>query len=148
MNREQLKLRAEQHQQYLFGFAHHILVCAGLGCPENEAIFEALRRVVAENHLEEQVLVRKGGCMGLCALGPMVLLQPRGNHLPPSPSTGCRRDRCGLGQGAAPTAAATPGPPLFQPSSIKTSWRCRGGSIRTASMITSQLAGMHQCWRY
>ncbi|MGE4561044.1 MAG: NADH-ubiquinone oxidoreductase-F iron-sulfur binding region domain-containing protein [Desulfobulbus sp.] len=76
MNREELKNLADEHSRHLEGFTHHILVCAGLGCPDNEAIIAGLRRVVAEQHLDKQVLVRKAGCMGLCALGPIVLIQP------------------------------------------------------------------------
>lgn len=76
MHREELAARAAEHQRRLDGFAHHILVCAGLGCPDNEAIVVALRRAVAERQMENRVLVRKAGCMGLCALGPIVLIQP------------------------------------------------------------------------
>ena len=46
MNREELAHLAAAHQAHLDAFAHHILVCAGLGCPDNEAIIAALRRVV------------------------------------------------------------------------------------------------------
>jgi bidirectional [NiFe] hydrogenase diaphorase subunit len=77
MQREELKRFAEEHRRYLEGFTHHILVCAGLGCPRNEEIVAALRRVIAERGLKERVLVRKVGCMGLCALGPVVLIQPK-----------------------------------------------------------------------
>nr|WP_321464445.1 NADH-ubiquinone oxidoreductase-F iron-sulfur binding region domain-containing protein [uncultured Desulfobulbus sp.] len=76
MNREELNHLAHAHRAHLDGFGHHIFVCAGLGCPENEAIHAALCRVVGERHLEHEVLVRKAGCMGLCALGPIVLVQP------------------------------------------------------------------------
>ena len=68
-----LRLNIRRH---LESFAHHILVCAGLGCPRNEEIIAALRRVISEQGLEERILVRKVGCMGICALGPMVLIQP------------------------------------------------------------------------
>jgi bidirectional [NiFe] hydrogenase diaphorase subunit len=77
MQREELKHFAEEHRRYLEGFAHHILVCAGLGCPRNEEIVAELRRVIAERGLKERVLVRKVGCMGLCALGPIILIQPK-----------------------------------------------------------------------
>jgi len=76
MQPEDLNRLAAEHRQYLAGFAHHILVCAGLGCPDNDAIVAALRRTVAERQLATRVLVRKGGCMGLCALGPIVLILP------------------------------------------------------------------------
>ena len=76
MQREDLNRLTEEHRRHLASFAHHILVCAGLGCPRNEEIVAALRRVIAEQGLKERVAVRKVGCMGLCALGPMVLIQP------------------------------------------------------------------------
>ncbi len=76
MQREELQHLADEHQAHLESFAHRILVCAGLGCPRNEEIIAALRRVVSEQGLEERILVRKVGCMGICALGPMVLIQP------------------------------------------------------------------------
>ncbi|MDD2462656.1 MAG: NADH-ubiquinone oxidoreductase-F iron-sulfur binding region domain-containing protein [Desulfobulbus sp.] len=76
MNREELVSIAAEHRAYLDGFSHHVLVCAGLGCPDNERLLSAFRRIVAERQLEKQVLVRKAGCMGLCALGPLVLVQP------------------------------------------------------------------------
>jgi bidirectional [NiFe] hydrogenase diaphorase subunit len=76
MRREELHHLAVEHQAHLESFAHRILVCAGLGCPRNEEIIAALRRVISEQGLEERILVRKVGCMGICALGPMVLIQP------------------------------------------------------------------------
>jgi bidirectional [NiFe] hydrogenase diaphorase subunit len=76
MQREELNRLAEARQQALNSFRHHVLVCAGLGCPRNEEIIAALRRVVSERGLDERVLVRKVGCMGLCALGPIALVQP------------------------------------------------------------------------
>ncbi|MCL2459290.1 MAG: SLBB domain-containing protein [Desulfobulbus sp.] len=76
MHREELAAVAAEHQRHLDTFAHHILVCAGLGCPGNQAIVAALRREIAKQKLQNQVLVRKTGCMGLCALGPLVLVLP------------------------------------------------------------------------
>lgn len=76
MQREELIRRADAHRRSLNGFTHHFLVCAGLGCPRNEEIIAALRSVIAERGLQEQISVRKVGCMGLCALGPIVLVQP------------------------------------------------------------------------
>ncbi|MDR2550443.1 MAG: SLBB domain-containing protein [Desulfobulbus sp.] len=76
MHREELAALAAEHQRHLDTFAHHIFVCAGLGCPGNEAIVAALRSEIAERQLQDRVLLRKAGCMGLCALGPIVLIQP------------------------------------------------------------------------
>ena len=76
MHREELAALAAEHQRHLDTFAHHILVCAGLGCPGNEAIVASLRSEIAAQQLQDRVLVRKTGCMGLCALGPIVKIQP------------------------------------------------------------------------
>lgn len=76
MPHEELHRITAEHRRSLDGFAHHILVCAGLGCSGNEEIVAALRRAIAEQRLESTVLVRKAGCMGLCALGPIVLILP------------------------------------------------------------------------
>ncbi len=76
MQREELERYAETKQQFLDSFKHHILVCAGLGCLHNDEIIKALRQEIALQGLEQQVLVRKAGCMGLCALGPVVLILP------------------------------------------------------------------------
>jgi bidirectional [NiFe] hydrogenase diaphorase subunit len=76
MQREELERQAATRRQFLDGFAHHILVCAGLGCLHNDEIIAALREVIAGQGLDQQILVRKVGCMGLCALGPVVLVLP------------------------------------------------------------------------
>jgi len=76
MDRETLHQSAERHRQFLGGFAHQILVCAGLGCQHNEEIIKALGRVIAEQGQEQSVLVKKVGCMGLCALGPLLRILP------------------------------------------------------------------------
>ncbi len=76
MQREELERIAETKRQFLNGFAHHVLVCAGLGCLHNDEIIKALREVIAAQGLEQRILVRKVGCMGLCALGPVVLILP------------------------------------------------------------------------
>ena len=80
MPSDSLRQAAAAHRQRLEGYAHHVLVCAGLGCQGNEAILGALRRVVAERGWDNRVLVRKAGCMGLCSRGPMVRVEP-GNIL-------------------------------------------------------------------
>ncbi|MDX9840198.1 MAG: NuoF family protein [Desulfobulbus sp.] len=76
MQRETLQHLAEERRRYLAGFDHHLLVCAGLGCPGNEEIVAELNRIVKERDLADRVLVRRTGCMGLCALGPLVRAEP------------------------------------------------------------------------
>lgn len=76
MQRERLQQLTEERRRHLDGFAHHLLVCAGLGCPGNEEIVAELNRIVKERDLADRVLVRRTGCMGLCALGPLVRVEP------------------------------------------------------------------------
>lgn len=76
MQREERNQKAADHLRALNQFHHRLQVCAGLGCPGNDAIIAALRQCIAERHLEQHVLVRKVGCMGLCAMGPIVHIEP------------------------------------------------------------------------
>ena len=76
MQRNDLERHAETRRQFLNGFAHQILVCAGLGCLHNDEIIQALRENIAAQGQEQHILVKRVGCMGLCALGPVVLILP------------------------------------------------------------------------
>ena len=80
MQQHQRDRRASDRIQALQQFRHRIQVCAGLSCPGHEAVISSLRRCINERHLEQQVLVQKVGCMGLCAMGPVVRIEP-GNIL-------------------------------------------------------------------
>ena len=79
MRVDDMRQRAEERRRYLAGFDHHLLVCAGLGCQGNEEIVAELGRAVNERDLADRVLVRRTGCMGLCALGPLVRVEPDTN---------------------------------------------------------------------
>jgi bidirectional [NiFe] hydrogenase diaphorase subunit len=76
MQQHERDRRAADRRHVLQRFRHRIQVCAGLSCPGNEAIISGLRRCLKEHQLENQVLVRKVGCMGLCAMGPIVQIEP------------------------------------------------------------------------
>jgi bidirectional [NiFe] hydrogenase diaphorase subunit len=76
MDRETLQQSAEKQRQFLNGFAHQILVCAGLGCQHNDEIIKTLGRVIAAQGQEQRILVKKVGCMGLCAAGPLLRILP------------------------------------------------------------------------
>lgn len=76
MHLDELQRLAENRRRELAGYAHHILVCASLGCPGSKEIIAALRQAIADDQAEERILVRKAGCMGLCAAGPVVLILP------------------------------------------------------------------------
>ncbi len=61
-------------------FKRQVMVCGGAGCISShcqevkDALFEALKTYKVEDEVE--VLVT--GCMGTCALGPVILVQPDG----------------------------------------------------------------------
>ena len=57
MPRDDLQRAAAEHQRRLEGYAHHLLVCASLGCQGNEAVIGALRQVIAEKGLPFDVKV-------------------------------------------------------------------------------------------
>ncbi|MDY0389787.1 MAG: NuoF family protein [Desulfobulbus oligotrophicus] len=77
MHRETIDRIITEHRQFLDQFDHHVFVCSGLGCPRNDEIRRALERAVQTQHLQDAVLIRKVGCMGLCSAGPLVLIQPQ-----------------------------------------------------------------------
>jgi len=71
---------AQAYQQRTAGFKHHILVCGGAGCISSNCgeIEEAVKAALEELGLAEQALVVETGCMGTCAVGPVMLIQPEG----------------------------------------------------------------------
>ena len=67
---------------------HHVFVCTGVSCSsfDSQAVLEAFWRVLAEKGLlygkrgtfESPVLVTTCGSVGLCQIGPAVLVYPDG----------------------------------------------------------------------
>jgi len=66
----------ESQKQY----RHRINICAGTGCvsSSSEHILKELTDLVKKRGLQNEVLVKKVGCMGLCAAGPIVRIEPEG----------------------------------------------------------------------
>jgi len=58
----------------------HVLVCMGSGCVLSgaRAVKEALSEGIKEHKLEEEVQIIETGCMGLCDLGPRLVIYPEG----------------------------------------------------------------------
>ena len=54
-----------------------ITVCGGTGClsSQGQEVFEEFQKVVAENKINAEV--KQTGCMGLCELGPLVIVYPQ-----------------------------------------------------------------------
>ena len=61
-------------------FRHNVTVCTGTGCmsSRSDAILTALDAEVKKRGLQDEIKVKKVGCMGLCAAGPIVSIQPDG----------------------------------------------------------------------
>jgi NADP-reducing hydrogenase subunit HndC len=58
----------------------HVLVCGGTGCTSSgsEQIINALESEIEKQGLKEEVQVVRTGCLGLCALGPVMVIYPEG----------------------------------------------------------------------
>ncbi|NTV90987.1 MAG: hydrogenase, partial [Clostridiales bacterium] len=57
-----------------------LLVCGGAGCVSSNcgAVVEALKASLEAHGLTGSVKVNVTGCMGICAVGPVMLIQPEG----------------------------------------------------------------------
>ncbi len=60
----------------------HVLVCKGTGCVASgsEPIMEAFEKEIEKKGLSKEVKVVQTGCLGLCELGPNVLIYPEGSY--------------------------------------------------------------------
>jgi len=58
----------------------HVLVCMGSGCllSGSRAVKEALSEGIKEHKLEDEVQLIETGCMGICDLGPRLIIYPEG----------------------------------------------------------------------
>jgi bidirectional [NiFe] hydrogenase diaphorase subunit len=76
MNLEELEQIAESVRHENARFDHEVNVCMGTGCLSQHS--DRLKDAIAAEATAtgKQVLVRRTGCMGLCAAGPMVLVDP------------------------------------------------------------------------
>ena len=73
MTNEELQAIAEKENEQKQQYQHRICVCAGTGCTSSnsEKVLSALDKEVKQRGLQETVQVKRVGCMGLCALGPL-----------------------------------------------------------------------------
>ncbi len=75
---EELERTAGEHLEREKGFSHRIHVCAAAGCRSSggEEFAGALDNGIERKGLKDDVMVKRTGCMGLCAAGPMVIVYP------------------------------------------------------------------------
>ncbi|MBH1941845.1 FAD-dependent oxidoreductase [Mobilitalea sibirica] len=59
-------------------YQYQVLVCSGAGCVSSNCsdVKDAIVDEIKKNDLQEQVIVYETGCMGTCAVGPVVLILP------------------------------------------------------------------------
>ena len=76
MTSEELIQVAEANKAEREGFDYHVNVCMGTGClsQHSDKVKAALTEEAAKSG--KRCHVRQTGCMGLCAAGPMVLVEP------------------------------------------------------------------------
>lgn len=78
MNRDDLRQIAETELASRGKLSHLIFVCNAASCQTSRGkqLIDALNTGIEERGLKNQVAVKGAGCMGLCAAGPLVSVQP------------------------------------------------------------------------
>ena len=61
-------------------YQYIIQMCYGASCisSDSEALYEVLTNLLKENGLENNIRVNQTGCMGMCDIGPMMVVNPGG----------------------------------------------------------------------
>ena len=74
MTIEELRQIAENERAAQKRYSHHVCVCIAAGCLSSGAaeVREALQKEAIESGMQNEVLVKGVGCMGLCSAGPLV----------------------------------------------------------------------------
>jgi bidirectional [NiFe] hydrogenase diaphorase subunit len=77
MNSEELPHIAEREREARERAKHRVCVCSAAGCLSlgSDGVREALKRALAEAHLEEEVQLSGTGCLGLCHAGTLVQVE-------------------------------------------------------------------------
>ena len=77
---EQLQEIAQAYQAKQDSYVRQVLVCGGAGCVSShcQEVQEALIQALEANGLTDNVQVLVTGCMGTCAAGPVLLVEPDG----------------------------------------------------------------------
>ena len=90
MNSEELQQIAEAVQHQHEQFDYEVNVCMGTGClsQHSDKVKDALTKEAEASG--KRCHVRRTGCMGLCAAGPLALVDPIGTALRPSAGVGCK----------------------------------------------------------
>ncbi|MBR6337170.1 MAG: NAD(P)H-dependent oxidoreductase subunit E, partial [Ruminococcus sp.] len=74
-------------------YRKQILVCGGTGCTSSGSmkILETLNAELKATGIEDEILVVRTGCFGLCSLGPIVIVYPEGSFYAQATPEGVKR---------------------------------------------------------
>jgi bidirectional [NiFe] hydrogenase diaphorase subunit len=67
---------AQAERERVAAHPHRLLVCTASGCPNGQRVRDALSEAVGTAQREEEIEVVGVGCMGLCAKGTLVAVEP------------------------------------------------------------------------
>ncbi len=75
------------------GYRKQVLVCGGTGCQSSgsKKVIEALEDELKAQGIENEILVVRTGCFGLCSLGPIMIVYPEGTFYAQATPEGVRR---------------------------------------------------------
>ena len=75
------------------GYRKQVLVCGGTGCQSSGSrkVLEALEDELKAQGIENEILVVRTGCFGLCSLGPIMIVYPEGTFYAQATPEGVRR---------------------------------------------------------
>ena len=75
------------------GYRKQVLVCGGTGCQSSgsKKVLEALEDELKAQGIENEILVVRTGCFGLCSLGPIMIVYPEGTFYAQATPEGVRR---------------------------------------------------------
>ena len=79
-NRDDLLSIKEEYLRRQKSYRRQVLVCGGAGCISSNCgeVRDALIKSVSTYKLDDEVKVMVTGCMGTCAMGPVILVEPEG----------------------------------------------------------------------
>jgi (2Fe-2S) ferredoxin len=75
---QELQALKKEYNDKLASYKHQILICGGAGCVSSGCaeIRHAVDETLADLGLSETTKVMETGCMGTCAVGPVMLILP------------------------------------------------------------------------
>ncbi|NTV90124.1 MAG: hypothetical protein HGA22_07160, partial [Clostridiales bacterium] len=75
--REDLRAVRERFREKYEGYSVRVLVCSGAGCISSNCrmVRDALEKSIAAHGLSEKARLVETGCIGTCALGPVIVVE-------------------------------------------------------------------------